>query len=428
MKLPNAFYQFVSFETKKYFKNFTFLFFEKIIRVIISLLIISQISRYLGPDNYGILSIVESILSILIAVSAVGLDPIVIKSLKMKKYGDDVVLGTAFLFKLIASILTLFFCLIVIEFFVEDTNIKLGTYVLFPAIIFSSFNVVDYYYQYKVQSKYPVYARFFSFLFSTLLKLIVIIYALNWTYLFYIILFDQLFITLSYIYIRPSCIDFTKIKFSKRLANNFLSASFYLTISAISIIFLSRTDQIMIKSMLTNFDLGNYSASQKIVEVSYIIPTILMSSILPKIIEKLNSGIEEQNLFLARLFKIVVLSSIIVSALIFLSSDALILLIFGNKFTLSSKLLRIYSFCIIFYSIKVSFQQVLYAKGLEKNIMFQSIFTFIINVILNYFFIDYYGVYGAVYATLISLVFSSIIYDFFDKDLRKFIKYKFLLS
>ena len=50
-----------------------------------------------------------------------------------------------------------------------------------------------------------------------------------------------------------------------------------------------------------------------------------------------------------------------------------------------------------------------------------------INVILNYILINLYGVIGAVYATLVSIIFSAIIYDFFDKDLRKYVKYKFSL-
>ena len=69
----------ISSEGIKYFKNFLSLFFEKSIRLIVSFLVISQISRYIGPDNYGVLSLVESLFSILIAVSALGLDPIIIK-------------------------------------------------------------------------------------------------------------------------------------------------------------------------------------------------------------------------------------------------------------------------------------------------------------------------------------------------------------
>ena len=64
-------------------------------------------------------------------------------------------------------------------------------------------------------------------------------------------------------------------------------------------------------------------------------------------------------------------------------------------------------------------------KGFEKPNV-SILFTLIINIILNYSLIDIYGVFlGAVYATLISIIFSSIVYDFFDKDLIKYLKYKF---
>ena len=90
--------RFGSPEGIKYSKNSSFLFLEKSIRLIVSFLIISQISRYIGPDNYGILSLVESFFSILIAVSALGLDPIIIKHLKLNRYFEQSIIGTAFIF------------------------------------------------------------------------------------------------------------------------------------------------------------------------------------------------------------------------------------------------------------------------------------------------------------------------------------------
>ena len=413
-----------SLEGIKYFKNFSFLFLEKSIRLIISFLIISQISRYIGPDKYGILSIVESIFSILIAISALGLDPMIIKHLQLKKYSEQEILGTAFLFKLLASFITVLSFIIIIYNFIDDSNLRLGAYILFPAIFFSSLNVIDYYYQYKVESKLTASLRTLSFISSALLKGVVIFYSLEWTYLFYAILFDQFLTAFLYFLNKPKSF---KLSFSKKLSLELFNSSFYLTISSISIIFLSRVDQVMIKSMLTNFDLGNYAAAQKIVEISYIFPALLINSILPKIVEKLNSSESQESIFLSKLFKIIALTSILITAIIFILKKKIILLVFGNDFSLSSELLGVYSFSVFFFSIKIAFQQVLYAKGLEKNLMFQSIFTLIINIILNYILINLYGVIGAVYATLISIIFSAFIYDFFDKDLRKYIKYKFLL-
>ena len=414
----------ISSEGIKYFKNFSFLFFEKSIRLIVSFLVISQISRYIGPDNYGVLSLVESLFSILIAVSALGLDPIIIKNLQLKKYSDEIILGTAFIFKLLASIITVFFSLILIYKLVDDSNLRLGAYILFPSILFSSLNVIDYYYQYKVESKTTSLLRTLSFLLSSILKGAIIFYSFEWKYLFYAILFDQFFTAFLYLKIRPKSF---RLIFSKKLSFELLKSSIYLTVSSISIILLSRIDQLMIKSMLTNFDLGNYSAAQKVVEVSYIFPTLLISSVFPKIVDKLNSSKSEEKIFLTQMFKTIILSSIFISLLVYLLRDKLILIIFGDDFLMSSDLLGVYCFCILFYSIKITFQQVLYAKGFEKNLMFQSLFTLIINIILNYSLIDIYGVLGAVYATLISIIFSSIVYDFFDKDLIKYLKYKFLL-
>jgi len=71
------------------------------------------------------------------------------------------------------------------------------------------------------------------------------------------------------------------------------------------------------------------------------------------------------------------------------------------------------------------FNQIIYVKNLEISLLKQTLTSILINIILNYWFIKHFGVIGAAYATIISLIFSTYVYDFFDKKLIKLIKLKF---
>jgi Na+-driven multidrug efflux pump len=56
--------------------------------------------------------------------------------------------------------------------------------------------------------------------------------------------------------------------------------------------------------------------------------------------------------------------------------------------------------------------------------MSRHILNVVLNVVLNYFLIYQYGVIGSVYATLIALFVSTVLYDLFDKKLKIMNRYK----
>jgi O-antigen/teichoic acid export membrane protein len=81
----------------KYFKNTLWLFFERIIKMGIGFFIIILLTRYLGPENYGLLSYSQSLIGIFIAFSTLGLEVVLVRELTKRKSETDVILGTAFI-------------------------------------------------------------------------------------------------------------------------------------------------------------------------------------------------------------------------------------------------------------------------------------------------------------------------------------------
>ena len=71
-------------------------------------------------------------------------------------------------------------------------------------------------------------------------------------------------------------------------------------------------------------------------------------------------------------------------------------------------------------SISAVYFKVIYSVNLQKRLLLRSLSGIIIIVILNYYLIKYFGVYGSAIATLLSLIFIELFYDFFDKKLRPY--------
>ncbi|WP_196333964.1 oligosaccharide flippase family protein, partial [Vibrio harveyi] len=92
-------------EFKKYFFNTGWVVFEKIIRMFTALLVSAWVARYLQPEQYGILNLSQSIVFIFSFMSTLGLDNVVIKRIVNCENDKNELLGTAFILKLVGSLL-----------------------------------------------------------------------------------------------------------------------------------------------------------------------------------------------------------------------------------------------------------------------------------------------------------------------------------
>ena len=138
----------------KYFKNTSWLFFEKILRMFVGLFIGIWVARYLGPERFGLFSYAQSFVGLFVAIATLGLDGIVVRELVKDESRTNELIGTAFYLKLIGAILTLLVLVIATQFTSNDRYTNLLVFIIASATIFQSFNVVDMYFQSKVLSKY----------------------------------------------------------------------------------------------------------------------------------------------------------------------------------------------------------------------------------------------------------------------------------
>ncbi|RXG65202.1 hypothetical protein ES695_08975 [Candidatus Atribacteria bacterium 1244-E10-H5-B2] len=157
---------------KKYFVNTGWLFFERIIGMAVSFFVGVYVARYLGPANFGLLSYAGSFVGLFIVIATLGLDNIVVRELVKDERKRDELLGTSFILKFIGSIFVIIIVLIAVRFTNNDNFTNLLIYIIVIGTIFQSFNVINFYFQAKVLSKYTVYAQVFSTILCSVIKLL----------------------------------------------------------------------------------------------------------------------------------------------------------------------------------------------------------------------------------------------------------------
>ena len=184
----------------KYFRNISWLFAEKILRMIVGLFISIWIARYLGPEQFGLLNYAQSFVGLFAVVATLGLDGIVVRELVKNEDIRDTLLGTTFYLKLVGAIFVFIILSIAINFTSNDSYTNTLVFIIASAVIFQSFNVIDAYFQSKVLSKYVVFANFISFFVTSIISILLVLNEAPLEYFAYVILFDSFILACGFIY------------------------------------------------------------------------------------------------------------------------------------------------------------------------------------------------------------------------------------
>ena len=94
-------------------------------------------------------------------------------------------------------------------------------------------------------------------------------------------------------------------------------------------------------------------------------------------------------------------------------------LIFNFSFPSAQNIFLILSPVILLYSLLTLVNQIIILLKKEYLYLIRSILGMLLNIILNIFLITQYGIIGAAVSTLITYIFTAILFNYFDKDILK---------
>ncbi|MDB4768389.1 oligosaccharide flippase family protein, partial [Flavobacteriaceae bacterium] len=127
----------------KYFKNTSWLFGEKILRMIVALFVGVWVARYLGPEKFGLLSYAQSFVAIFSAFATLGLEGIVARELVKSKSEVEKTLETSFWLKFFGAILLYIIIFIAFEFIPVENNTQKLIFIVAGTSFFHSFSVIE---------------------------------------------------------------------------------------------------------------------------------------------------------------------------------------------------------------------------------------------------------------------------------------------
>ena len=156
---------------RKILGNVGWLFVERILTMILAFFVGILVIRYLGSENFGKLSYTTSFVALFSAIAQLGLNAIVIRNIVQEEKAAPEILGTAFVLKLIASLLTIIIIGMAIWTFETDPDVRWMTLIISFSLMFSAFDAIEFWFQSQVLSGVLAILRSVQLIMSSLIKL-----------------------------------------------------------------------------------------------------------------------------------------------------------------------------------------------------------------------------------------------------------------
>ncbi|WP_285060356.1 flippase [Pedobacter ginsengisoli] len=402
---------------EKYLKNTGMLMFGKVGSLVIKMLVTIQIANYLQPENFGILNGAIIYVMLFAAVASLGLDQVIVKELHAYPKERDRILGTAFRMKFIAGLVCIPMIYLSWFFFsLEDTPY---IYVLILSFIgiFQSFNVIDSYFQAEVRSKYIMQLQIAGTLFSALIKMVLIYTESPLELFIYASIADFIWLALGYfiIYNRKGR-RLLNWSFDPKLSKKLIAFSWPLIISGIMVSLYMNIDQLMLHEMIGPAAQGTYTTAVNFSAALYFIPSVIVSSLFPAILNARRDDPERYQKRLQNLYDLMVWFSMSFALAVTFASPFIYKLM--PEYSDAAPILAVHVWSGVFVFLGTANGQFMIAEDLNKLTFFRTGIGAVINIILNLWLIPLTGIMGAAIATLVAY-FAATFFIFFIPGLRQ---------
>lgn len=363
-----------------------------------SLVVGTMVVRYLGPAQYGSFSYAFAIYGLFNIISNLGLDVLVVSEIALTRdaSAEEQVLGTAFWLKVAASIVTTL-AAIGYAWLVHPNESAVILIVAFLSVasISQGLDVVDFFFQAKTRSRLTVLPQLAVFVLSNIARVAAVwakaplltfggIAALE-------ILASELALAAVYSFHHR---NLSRWRFGRERGVAMLRTSWPLLIASLLVIVYMRTDQVMLGSLSTAAVVGQYASASRLSEIWYAIPSLICTSVMPRLLRKKEGEPKLYYYRLQRLYDLMIGVSVALALIVTILGKYVILLLFGAAYLPAVSILRVHIWTGPFVFIGVTSGMQLVHEGLTKISLQRSLAGAALNVGLNFLLIPLYGGVG----------------------------------
>ncbi len=384
----------------------------KIISLFGGLLVGIIVARYLGPEQYGLMSYVISYVFLFQTFALFGLDSIEIREEARGQKPFPVIIGTAFCLKLFFGCCFIILAILTSWMMEADRYTTLLVAIYSLSVVLNSLIVIRNYFTAIVQNEYVVKAEISRTLISIVIKIILLVLNTSLTWFVLAYMFDFVLLGTGYIMAYRAKIGFIREwQFDREYAIFLLRESFPLLLTNAAVIIYQRIDQVMIGNMIDKSSVGYFSVAAKFTEVLIFLPMILAQTITPILVKARERNVEEYKSKAQQFMNISFWLSLTVSAIVSMLAYWLIRLTFGQAYLPAVAVLQVMAFKTASVALSNTAGAMLVTEGLQRYAILRDGFGCIVCVLLNYLLLPRYGMVAAAFVSIASNIAAGYLAD-----------------
>lgn len=395
----------------------------KTVSLLGSLLVGILVARYLGPEQYGLMNYVISYVCIFQVFATFGLDSIEIREESRHPEERDVIIGTAFMIKIVFAVITMAAVAVSVMITETDSFTRWMIMLYSLSIVLNSLNVIRNHFTSLVWNEYVVKTEISRTVIGALIKIGLLFAKAGLGWFIAVYTFDFVLLASGYCTSYRLKIDRMKRwRFDVKWAKYLVAQSFPLMLTGAAVMIYQRIDQVMIGKMIDSASVGQFSVASKFVEVLIFVPTIIAQTVAPILIRTREKDDYEYRKKSQVFMNVTIWGSVFMAAVTSLISYYLVIWTFGKAYLPAVLILQILSFKVVSVALSNTAGQLLIIEGLQKYAILRDAFGCVICVIFNLLLIPRFGTEGAAVVAILSNLSAGYIADLFIPQYRHLFK------
>lgn len=402
-------------------KSFSIYSISNILEKGISFALLPIFTFYFKPADYGVLVLLTTITTFTLPFITLGSNGAISANFfRSDDKNHSTYFTSAIIPSLISTILSSVLFYLISDYIYETFNLPVLWFNLIPIFCFISFFNTLLLLEYQLNNEpYKYVSITISSVILNLLLTIFLVVLLKFDYIGRLI--SQYFVLLFFFIISFNFLYFKRKRIVKKVNKEYIKDSLLFGLPliphSIGMIVINMSDKIFITKLLGNAELGIYNTGFIIGSSISILSSSFAKAIVPFSYQQFSLNTDSSKMKVVRIYLIFILVLTFIIILLWILSPFIFKVFIGDNFQKGIKYVFWVSIGFYFQGLYLLFANVIFFLKKTKIFLYWSFFNIIINLILNYIFVNIYGAKGAAITISISFFLFFIVISIYANKL-----------
>ena len=385
----------------RYFRNTFWLLVERVGRLVLSTIAAIVVLRHLGPERYGALSFAVSFVALFTSFGGLGIDVLLTRELVRHRHPRTVLLGTALSLRIAGIAFAVGAAWAVAAITHETRATCILILVIGAGALVQSASLLRFHFEAEVRSRSVAAAQGIAAVVLLSSSVILVLRDAPLVGFAFVPLAEALALGLALLVAyQADTGEATRWRFSPSVALSLLSDSWPFIVGAVFVMLYMRTDQVMLRYMLGEGAVGQYSAAMRMVEPLFAVPAAIAAGLFPAVVRAKEMSPELYRFRLRGFYSVMTWIGLACALGVSIVGSRLVGLMFGGEYQAAVPVAAIYAWALVFVFQAYASGTWLRTENLQRYSLPVVIFAGCTNVGLNAVMIPTMGPRGAALATV----------------------------